>query len=339
MTTRVVLVGAGKVGASYAADPVMARHYRYASHAQVLAEHPDLEWGGVVDADANVARQVAERWGVPRHGTSVAAVCDAYAPDLAVLATPPADRLATLSALPRLRAVLVEKPLGRDEPESRAFLEAARARDVLVQVNLWRRADARTRELAATLSERLGDVQAVQAFYGNGLHNNGTHMVDVVRLLFGEIASVRSVPESLRDAHGPIPGDVHVHATLVTTSGVVVALVPLDFRAYRENGLDVWGTTGRLTVLQEGLSTDLYPRVENRAMSGEREIASDAPSRLAPTCGDAFWAMYQNVLDALAGRAELVSPGESALRSAHVVDLVERSAREGGRALATHERP
>lgn len=334
MKVRAILVGAGKVGAGFAADPVMARHYRYASHAQVLAAHPALAWEGVVDVDPRVTSTVRERWGVPHAGASVAEVAKASVPELAIIATPPHERIAVLEAMPTVRAVLVEKPLGRDEAESRAFLDACRARGILVQVNLWRRADERMREIAATRAELIGDIQAAFVTYGNGLHNNGTHMIDVVRMLLGEVASVRSVPESLRDAHGPIPGDVHVASTLVLASKVAVHLSALDFREYRENGLDLWGTRGRLTVLQEGLSVALHPRTDNRAMSGEREIASDAPSLLEPTCGEAFYRMYDNLLDAMSGRAELFSTGESALRSTHVVDLVERSAREGGVAIS-----
>lgn len=333
MRRRAVLVGAGKVGAGYATDPVMARHYPYASHAQVLATHPELDWGAVVDADPAVAEAVRRRWGVARGGTRLVEVCEGYAPEIAVLATPPEERLSVLSELPSVRAVLVEKPLGRDEPAARRFLDACRERQILVQVNLWRRADDRLRDIRARLGDLLGEVQTAFVTYGNGLHNNGTHMVDAVRMLLGEVASVRSVPESLRDAHGPIVGDVHVAATLVLRTGVTVHLAPLDFRAYRENGLDLWGTRARLTVFQEGLVTSLHEVRENRAMSGEREIASDESVRLEPGCGTAFLRIYDNLLAAIAGREELVSDGESALRSAHVIDLVERSARERGTTL------
>ena len=41
---RTVLVGCGEVGAGYATDPLMARHYPYATHAQVLAAHPAFAW-------------------------------------------------------------------------------------------------------------------------------------------------------------------------------------------------------------------------------------------------------------------------------------------------------
>lgn len=337
MTIRTVLVGAGKVGAGFAEDPVMARHYPYASHAQVLASHPALDWGAVVDVDPAVVERVRERWGVRRGGMSVREACKDFAPELAVIATPPHERLQILDDLPSLRGVLVEKPLGTSHAEAVAFLDACRVRGILVEVNLWRRADDRLRDIRSRLEQLIGNVQAAFVVYGNGLHNNGTHMIDLVRMLLGEVTAVRSVPESLRDAHGPIPGDVHVATTLTLATGIAVHVSALDFREYRENGIDLWGTEARLSILQEGLGTALFARTDNRAMTGEREIASDAPSWLEPTCGTAFYRMYDNVLAALANEAELVSTGESALRTARVVDSVVRSAREGGRTVQIDE--
>ena len=336
---RTVLVGAGKVGVTFADDPVMAKHYRYASHAQVLAEHPSLEWGAAVDVDDAPLAKVRERWGVTRTGKTVKEACRDYAPELAILATPPGERFEAIEDLPSLRAVIVEKPLGTTEAESRKFLAACRARNILVQVNLWRRADDRMRDIAARRDELVGKVQAAFGVYGNGLHNNGTHMIDLVRMLLGEVEHVQSAPESLRDAHGPIPGDVHVATMLTLGSGLVVHLTGLDFREYRENGLDIWGTTARLGIFQEGIGITVSPRTANRGMQGEREIASDAPAPLEPTAGTAFYRVYDNVMAALAGKEPLFSTGESALQTTRVVGLVEQSARDGGLRLAVRGEP
>lgn len=337
MKLRTILVGAGKVGAGFADDPVMARFYPYSSHAQVLAEHPDLEWGAVVDTDRGAVDRVRERWNVPRGGANLAEVCRAYEPEVAVVATPPAGRTRLLDDLRGVRALLVEKPLGVTHEEALEFAEACRARRILLAVNIWRRADERLQEIAAHLKDIVGSPQTAFAVYGNGLHNNGTHMVDLVRMLLGEITSVRAAPESLVDAHGPIPGDIHVAATLVVEEKLAVHLAPLDFREFRENGIDIWGTKARVGVWQEGLRVSTSARVPNRAMQGEREIASDEARWTDGTPGKAFFRMYDNLVAAVRGDAALVSPADSAIRTTRVVDLIERSAREDGRVIRVTE--
>jgi predicted dehydrogenase len=328
---RTVLVGAGKIGLGYGADPVMAKHYPYATHAQVLRDHPAFALGAVVDRSDEALRLAREDYAVAITSNRVED-CIAWAPEVAVLATPPSERLGFVAALPSLRAVLVEKPLGRDEKEAQRFLDECTAKGILVQVNLWRRADRVFRELAHDLERRIGRVQGGFALYGNGLHNNGTHVVDFLRMLLGEIVSVQATGPA-GPAHGPIPGDVHVPFVLRFASGVIVQASPLDFREYRENGIDLWGTEGRLTILQEGLTIAVAPRRENRAMSGEREIASDAADLLAPSVGRAFYEMYDDLARALREGTPLCSPATSAMRSTAIVDAIERSANEGGRSV------
>jgi predicted dehydrogenase len=323
------LFGCGRVGAGYAADPVMARHYPYASHTQVLADHPAFDWRAAIDTDAAVARSVAERHGLAVHGTD-AAFDGAAAIEVAVLAVPPGARAEIVEALPALRAVVVEKPLGATVPEAEQFLTTCRARGIAVQVNLPRRADRSHRALAAGgLFEKIGAIQGAFLVYGNGLANNATHMVDLVRMLIDEVAAVQ-VPAGLAAyREGPLDGDVNIPFVLRLISGVAVMAQPLAFGHFRENALDMWGERGRLAILQEGLRIACYPRVENRAMSGEREVASDAPDFETSTVGNAFRAIYDDLADALATRRPPVSSGESALTTARVIDAVRASAISG----------
>lgn len=328
---RTVLVGMGKVGAGYADDPVMARHFPYASHAQVLADHPDFVWDAVVDVDDRALMLARERWVIPHVARRVDQLPDDYCPDVAVIATPPDSRAAIVERFDRLSAVLVEKPLGKTVEAGARFVEVCCARGIKVQVNLWRRADRVFRSLARGRMERLiGEPQAVFGVYGNGLLNNGTHMVDFARMLLGEIEEASAVDGCTPYHAGPIPGDIHVPFHMRFQGGVVAMVQPVRFEHFRENALDVWGTRGRMSVLQEGLRLQVFPRKKNRGMWGEREVASDSPHAVRPTSGHAFYDMYSNLADAVCRGADLWSPAESALRTASVVEEIIRSARPDG---------
>lgn len=330
---RTALIGFGKMAQGYAADPAMARHYRYAAHAQVLVEHPAFEWHAVVDPDAQAQAIARDDWRVIDTAATAAGLADREAIEVAIIATPPHTRLDLVDALPNLRAVLVEKPLGVDAASAARFLEICAARDILVQVNLWRRADDRFRELAGGGLERLiGAPRAVAGFYGNGLSNNGTHMVDMLRMFFGEVDSVQRLGSAPPFREGPIDGDVNPVVALEMRGGLVATLQPMRFHEYRENGLSIWGAEGRLDILNEGLTLHHFPRVANRAMSGEHEIAADAPEALASTAGEALYRMYDNLAAAIDGREELWSTGASALVTSRVVEAIATAPVDGARA-------
>jgi len=320
------LFGCGQIGAGYATDRRMARHYRYASHAQVLAEHQDFDWVAAVDPVPAHAEACTRHYGV-------AAACDVVElPDpggieVAVLATPPGSRRSIVEALPNLKAVLVEKPLGADPVEVGDFASLCAERGLVAAVNLPRRADRSHRALATGgLARAVGDVQGGFLVYGNGLHNNGTHMVDLVRMLLGEIASV-SVPAGCRTfSGGPLPGDVNTPFSLIMEAGFAVMALPVDFEHFRENALDVWGTSGRLSLVSEGLRLCRYELRDNRATSDAHEVASDAALVETTTMGEALYAMYDDLASAIASGTAPVSPLSSAIVTADVIESIHRQA-------------
>jgi predicted dehydrogenase len=320
------LFGCGQIGAGYAADPRMAEHYRYASHTQVLAEHPAYDWVAAVDPAESHAQACAEQFGVVASG-DVAGLSDREAIEVAVLATPPGTRRALIEALPNLKAVLVEKPLGADLAEAREFAALCKARGLVVQVNLPRRADVRHRDLAeGGLARAIGDVQGAFMIYGNGLHNNGTHMVDLARMLLGEVADVSVPAGATSHAGSPLDGDGNMPFSLVMQSGVTVMALPVGFDHYRENALDLWGTDGRLSLVSEGLRLCRFERRENRTTTGAFEIASDDPVVETTSMGEALYAVHDDLAHALQSGTTPVSPLDSALETSAVIEAIHEQA-------------
>lgn len=330
---RTAIVGFGRIAHGYAADAAMARYFPYASHAQVLRDHPAFEWTAVVDPDGAARATARTQWSIATVAGSVAELGRAADDiEVAVLATPPGARLEQLRDFRNLRAVLVEKPLGDTLADAQAFLAECAGRSVLVQVNFWRRADEQFRALAGGELQRLvGMAQAACVFYGNGLLNNGTHMVDFLRMLLGEVASVQRLATVSSWVEGPIEGDFNAGFALSLVSGGGAVLQPLSFRNYRENGLSIWGERGRLDVLNEGLSLRHYRATDNRAMTGEREIACDEPLELPATAGMALYRVYTNLAETLAGREQLWSPGDSALMTTRIVAAMRNAPPSGAR--------
>lgn len=324
---RAVLVGAGRVGAGYADDPAMAKVFPYASHAQVLTNHSRYHFEAVVDPARGAREDVARRWGVPHAAANPGDLPAGVRPDVVVVATPPHERVSILQAFPEARGAMLEKPLGARIEEAVELASYCEKRGLATQVNLWRRADPAMRALASGgLRHAVGDVQGAFAVYGRGIHNNGVHLIDLVRMLLGEVADVASAGAPRVVEAAPIPGDVDVAFDLAMKSGAWVCARPLDFRHHREIALDIWGTEGRIAIQQEGLRITRYPRKDHRAMTGAREVATDEPREIAPGAPQAFHEMYTDLADAIDGRRSPCSPPGSALHAERIVaDILSRT--------------
>lgn len=322
-----VLVGLGAIGLGDG-DPLTARHYRDTCHADVLSRHPAFRLVAAVDPDEGARARARER-GVADlivPSTSVLAERGVRA-DVLVAATPPGARMEALAHPLGARRLLIEKPLGMTLDEVEALDARCREIGAAVQVNLWRRCDAGCRDLAGGgLVARIGEPRGIFGVYGNGLVNNGTHLIDLIRMLCGEPA-VATVLGPRLDTRGrlPLAGDVDRSFALTLSSGIVAAVQALDFRHYREVGLEIWGTEGRLAVHNEGLSVTLRRRGAHRAITGSREIDAETFTVEPPTAGGALRAVYDNLAAAALGREALFSDLDNARATATWVDTLRRA--------------
>lgn len=289
-----VLVGFGRIGNSIRHDAKMAKYFKYASHAQVLAEHPAFDWIAVVDPDVDARNRAFAEWAI-LGGTKVGDW--AVHIEFAVLTCPPSARLDIVRQLPNLRACLIEKPLG---PQGREFLGYCASRNIAVSVNFWRRAVPAYRQAL----DQVGAIQAVHAIYGNGLYNNGSHLIDFCGMLFGkpEQAGRISAPKRLGalGCSGPVD-DYAVDFSLIYPSFTINAQ-HIDYNHYREFSLDVWGTNSRVTFSQESLLIAGHWRRDHRAMENQREM-SDACQYTHVDVSRALYDLYTSI-----AKGESVSP-------------------------------
>ena len=296
---RTAIIGFGRIANTISEDQKMAAYFPMASHSQVIEAHPGFDRVAVVDPAFGWADKIED--------------VDA---EFAVLAIPPKGRLDAIRALPSLKAVLVEKPMG-DE----ILLKHCERNDIAVHVNFWRRGDKLYRALAAGGLEYLvGKPQAVFCTYGNGLYNNGSHLVDFLRMLLGETTDVKRTTDPIKlgvlgCSYPNVQDDYHVGFNL-TCGGTPVSVLPLDFEHYREVGVDIWGTEGRLTLYNESLDVRYYWTRDHRGMEHQKEVGG-AGGVIGSTQDTAIYNIYDSVLS-----GEPLSSGRSALETHRVLNEV-----------------
>ena len=94
---------------------------------------------------------------------------------------------------PSVRAILCEKPLATDAQEGGELVRRANGTGTIVAVAYVRRYAGNMRNLRRRLEEgSLGPVRAVSGWYGNGLLHNGSHWLDLLRMLAGEVEWVEA---------------------------------------------------------------------------------------------------------------------------------------------------
>ena len=329
---KTLLVGLGNMGATYTEDITMGKLVPYATHGQVLADHPAFDLFAAVDISEEACNKVQQLWSVPNVAQTLGEIDELNSIEVVVLATPPSVRLSVIDVLPNLKAIVVEKPLGQTYAEAEQFNDACNERELITQVNLTRRSDAVMIDLAnGGLERRIGQVQTGFGVYGNGIANYATHTVDLVRMLLGEIVAVQAIPAAGKFQEGPLVGDCNLSFTLFTEGGAALTLHPIRFLHYREGSLDLWGTKGRIELLQEGLLIRSSSVQACRSLSGGHEVAGDTAEIINTGYGNALYGLYDDLAAVLQGTKKgTCSPCVSALTTERVIQAVLDSARRGG---------
>jgi predicted dehydrogenase len=167
-----------------------------------------------------------------------------------------------------VRGVLVEKPLALDSADGAALIARAHSRGVVLGVNYTRRFAPEYRRLRAELASGvLGELQDVTGTYVKGLFHNGTHWLDLLRMLAGEPVSARGW-----DRLGEAGADPTLDAELTLAAGVRARLVGLDTRCFTAFEMELVLTRGRVRLTEAGHRVEYWDVGDDPRHPGYRAL-------------------------------------------------------------------
>ena len=300
---------------------------------------PGATLTAVMRRDADKAKQAAEALGADRWYADAAQLIADPAVDAVYIATPPSShRQLTIQCAEAGKPVLVEKPMARTHGESVEMVAACHRAGVPLFVAYYRRAMGKYQRIKAMIDGgSIGDVRLVTytqrrpidkaasdnwrtqpAISGGGYFvDTGSHVLDLMEFLFGPVTEASGVACRMAGAY---PAEDTVTASLllggrVPMSGSWCFAAPDTLEECR-----VFGSGGTLSfaVLEVGQTV----RLERQGA-----IISEEAFEVPEWVHEPFIA---NVTDALLGKADAVSTGESGARTARVVDAILHGMPMGG---------
>lgn len=264
---NVLIIGAGKIAAFYD-NPNSSS---VITHAHAFTRNENFNLVGFFDINTDKAIYASEIWG----GKCFIALEDAFKEntiDVVTIAVPDEYHFDVLKEIlnyePKL--ILLEKPITKTFTEAQDIENILLKKNTKILVNYSRRFVEKYELIKEEVqTEVYGSFVTGTCYYGKGLIHNGTHAIDLIRYVLGDINKAY-VKEVVFDHYIDDPS-VSLELTLKTNK--TINLQAIDCRNYTIFGMDLLFEKGRIRVEDSDyIKIEKFSVKENEYLNGYRNL-------------------------------------------------------------------
>jgi predicted dehydrogenase len=307
MNYRAAIIGAGRIGAML--DDPSNPHILTHAHGYKASE--GFEIVGFVDTNLDKAQAASARWGGVAF-ESIERLFEKQSVDVVSVCLPDELHYTTLVALGKkpIKLIFLEKPPVRTSAEADEIRGLYGELPIRVQVNYTRRFVPEIRSVREAI--RCGDYGQFltgTGYYGKGLLHNGSHMLDLLQFLVGEVGNVTKISETA-DIYEHDPS---VSALLTMRSGGDFYLRHIDSRKFHIFELDLMFETKRIRIWDLGIAIEEFSLGDHRLFEGLRTLNKDR--EISTQHSRAMYHAIANIRNNLDRDEPLVCPLEESLET------------------------
>lgn len=328
---KAVIIGCGNIGALLEADPLRPKP---ATYAGAFLTHPDIHLAGFIDCSAGALRQARSLFPSAAAYENAEKCLKQEQPDIVAIATPPATHFRYLKMCQKydVDAVICEKPVSDSLAEAIKMSRLEADKKMIILVNYQRRFFESFRRARKKIQlGKLGKIRQITAYYSNGIHNNGSHVIDTLRfLLQDKIVAVTGAINSNNSTHPK--GDYNVDGMLFFQRGAVATIQSFDQNTYGIHEIRLLGDKGALFINHYGFDFHWIPVRASHFFTGISELDYSAQDKELKKIG-----MVKGVVDhlvaCLSGIEKPLCTIRDATKNLVVLSALVSSAKRGGRRI------
>jgi predicted dehydrogenase len=172
----------------------------------------------------------------------------------------------------------------------------------------------------------LGALQHVSGAYVKGLAHNGTHWLDLLRMLTGEPVAVRGW-----DRLGEAGADPTLDAELELAGGAGARLVALDTRCFTTFEMELTGTLGRIRIADAGHRIERWTVGDDPRHPGYRVLRPESP--VTGALRDGTLHAVRDLVGCVRGDREPACSAADGVAALELVAAIRASCARGGEVL------
>lgn len=230
--------------------------------------------------------------------------------------------LVTKAATSGVKGIFVEKPISSSLNDAKKIIQICEKNNIVLAVDYQRRFDPFYHSIKNVLSNNtLGEIQEVNVYYGGGLANTGSHMFDLLRYFFGDVASIKSNISKNKSAN---PKDPNVDAILEFNNHVQCKITALDYRNYVIFEMDILGTIGRLRINLVNNTCDLQTTSSGHNIAGYNTL-QPLKFKINKSTESAISLAIKNLTDSIKYNKKPLCTGHDGYKSLELIIAAKKS--------------
>ncbi|MDR0580590.1 MAG: Gfo/Idh/MocA family oxidoreductase [Holosporaceae bacterium] len=288
-----LIIGAGQIAAGFDSPGEES----ILTHAHAYKNHPSFNLLGFYDVNIEKARLAAQKWSCRCFEN----IPDVRNVDVVSICTPDDCHLKSVRQAVELQPKLIflEKPVAVSSNDVDELAHVARG--IPVAVNYSRRYVKEFQNLRERIvAGEFGDFSVGSGYYGKGFIHNGSHMIDLLRFLIGEISSVQPIWKMADFCNR----DPSISAHVFFQKDARFTMQAVDCNHYTILELDLFFSKARVRILNSGFGIEIYKIVADGMFAGRRILQKmeDFSTELA----SAMFNALENIVDFLNGKEKLL---------------------------------
>ena len=310
MKYRSMIIGCGNIAGALDGDQIDSTRAPL-THAKAYRVHDNFDCVACVDSNLGQREKFKKCWSLDHSFSSIdEAVSARVEVDVISICSPTYSHWEHLEQVLSLNPKLVfcEKPMHSDFLGANEIVNAYKRHNVHLMINYSRRFDPSISLFRKSITNgEFGDLRAISGWYNKGLLNNGSHLLDLLIFLFGNL-SIKYVGKAVHDFKLP---DSSYPLILATNEGIQIALSCGNANDFALVELEFLFSNARVKMLNGGRQWSVESVIDDATFKGYKILG---PVKVSEgKYMQVFKNALSNIYDCLSKQAELNSSAEDVL--------------------------
>lgn len=185
---NVLIIGCGNIAGNF--DNNLSKNSLPFSHAGAYKKSGKFKIRACVDPDLIKLKKFKDKWGIEKAYQSISEIDPRNKFDIVSICSPTKNHFYDLKLAIKLNPKLIfcEKPISFSYSQAKKIVNLCDKSRIFLLVNYSRRFDEDIQKFKNDIkNKKWGELRSVIGFYNKGIINNGTHLIDVLIYLLGNL--------------------------------------------------------------------------------------------------------------------------------------------------------